>query len=232
MTRPDLLSATPQAESRQRRRILRMLAASGLSASNALQFALAQQSQSAQGMRQARGDVRVNNNSAAEGTRVQPGDTVSTGADGIAMFTVGGDAYLLRPNSTVQLAGSGLFPNLMRVLTGKLMGVFATGSPRQLASTTATIGIRGTGAYMEAEPERTYFCLCYGSAEVQAAGSSARDEYSTTHHESPRYIYADGRSGAIVPASVINHTDAELIMLESLVDRTPPRAFMESTNRY
>jgi len=36
------------------------------------------------------------------------------------------------------------------------------------------IGIRGTGAYIEAEPTRTYFCLCYGTADVAATMSSER----------------------------------------------------------
>jgi hypothetical protein len=85
---------------------------------------------------------------------------------------------------------------------------------------------------MEAETERTYFCLCYGAAEVGPSGSSLRESYSTTHHESPKYIYGDGRKRAIVPASVSNHTDAELILLESLAGRNPPQTFMESPVRY
>jgi hypothetical protein len=60
----------------------------------------------------------------------------------------------------------------------------------------------------------------------------ARESYSTQHHESPRYIYGDGRKRAIVPASVSNHSDAELILLESLVGRTPPQTFMESPFKY
>src|SRR5262249_60789034 len=104
--------------------------------------------------------------------------------------------------------------------------------PHRLPAATATAAIRGTGAYMEAEPGRSYFGLCYGTAEVEAAKGGARAAYSTTHHESPKYIYGDGRKDAIVPAGVSNHTDAELIMLESLVERTPPPAFMHSPFRY
>jgi hypothetical protein len=60
----------------------------------------------------------------------------------------------------------------------------------------------------------------------------ARDSYSTRHHESPRYIYGDGRRRSIVRANVANHTDSELIMLESLVGRTPPPTFMDGPFRY
>ena len=60
----------------------------------------------------------------------------------------------------------------------------------------------------------------------------ARESYSTRHHDSPRYIYGDGRERAITPASVANHADSELILLESLVGRSPPQSFMDSPVRY
>ena len=44
----------------------------------------------------------------------------------------------------------------------------------------------------------------------------------TFHHESPKFVYASGQDQLIVKAPVRNHTDAELIMLENLVWRTPP----------
>jgi len=73
---------------------------------------------------------------------------------------------------------------------------------------------------------------CYGNAEVSATIGGARESYSTRHHESPRYIYGDGRKRSIVPASVANHSDSELILLESLVGRSPPASFMDSPFRY
>ena len=112
------------------------------------------------------------------------------------------------------------------------MGVFATGGERKLVTPSAVIGIRGTGAYMESQRGRTYFCLCYGAADIASADGKVKDSYSTTHHESPRYIYGDRREQAIIPASVSNHTDAELIMLEALVGRSPPQGFMDSPIRY
>ena len=120
----------------------------------------------------------------------------------------------------------------VRLLSGRLLSVFGKGGPRQLVTSTATVGIRGTGAYMEAEALRTYFCLCYGSVELTTARGDARDVYSTEHHESPRYVYNDGRARPIVMANVANHTDDELIMLEALVGRTPPPSFMFSPYRY
>jgi hypothetical protein len=208
-----------------RRRALLALAA-GIGLPGVLRQAIAQ-SPSQQGVRSAQGEVRINGNPAAPGTPVGAGDTVVLGSRALTTFVVGEDAFLLRENSRVELTGSGLIVDALRLVTGKLLGVFGSGRGRRLVTATATIGIRGTGAYLEAEPARTYFCLCYGTAEVAATGG-ARETYSTRHHESPRYIYGDGRSAAIVSASVVNHTDGELLMLEALVGRTPPQGFMDS----
>lgn len=211
-----------------RRRALLALAA-GIGLHPALRIALAQTS--AQGVRTARGEVSVNGKAAAPGTPVRAGDTLILGKEALATFVVGQDAFLMRGDSRAELSGSGTVVAAVRLVTGALLSVFGGGEHR-LTTATATIGVRGTGAYMEAEPWRTYFCLCYGTAEAGPAESTVREGYSTTHHESPKYIYGDGRKQAIVRATVSNHTDAELILLESLVGRTPPPTFMDSPFKY
>jgi hypothetical protein len=212
------------------RRIL-LLSALGAAGSLplALRLALAQ---SKQGLRAAQGELRINGKPAEPGAPVRPGDVVATGEGALASFVVGQDAFLMRQNSRAELIGSGVLVSALQLVTGKLLGVFGSGGERRLVTATATIGIRGTGAYIEAEPTRTYFCLCYGTAEVSATLGGASESYSTRHHESPRYIYGDGRKRSIVPASVANHTDSELILLESLVGRSPPASFMDSPFRY
>src|SRR6266702_803414 len=189
---------------RARRRALLVFAA-GIGLPAALRLAVAQTS-AKQGVRTAHGVVAINGKPAEPGTLVRPGDTI--------------------------VLGSGLLVSALQLVTGKLLGVFGSGGERRLVTSTASIGIRGTGAYMEAETRRTYFCLCYGTADVAATMGGAHESYSTRHHESPRYIYGDGRERAIVPASVANHTDSELILLESLVGRSPPPSFMDSPVRY
>jgi hypothetical protein len=207
-----------------------LLALGGVGLHFALRSALAQTS-SRQGVRTVKGDVKVNGKPVVVGGLIRPGDTIEIGREALASFVVGQDAFLLRKESRAELIGSGVAVSAVRLVTGGLLSVFGGGEHR-LETATATIGIRGTGAYMEAEPWRTYFCLCYGTAEVATAPGGARESYSTRHHDAPRYIYGDGRKQAIVPASVSNHTDAELILLESLAGRTPPRTFMESPNKY
>ncbi len=202
----------------QRRRALLALAA-GIGLPAAIERALAQTS-AKQGVRTVQGDMRINGKPAETGTVVRPGDAIVLGDGAVATFVVGQDAFLMRGGSRAELIGSGLLVSALQLVE------------RRLVTATATIGIRGTGAYIEAEPRRTYFCLCYGTADVAATMGGARESYSTRHHDSPRYIYGDGRKRAIVPASVANHTDSELILLESLVGRSPPQSFMESPVRY
>lgn len=204
-----------------RRRMLLALLGTGAGFTGVLRQAMAQ-APNAQGLRSVAGEVRVNGQPAAFGFPIRPGDTVSTGRNGTAMFVVGSDAFLLRDNSTAELSGSNVLVDVLRLATGKLLTVFARGSDRRIITSTAVIGIRGTGSYMESEPGRSYFCLCYGTADVAAAGSTTSETFVTRHHESPRYIYGDGRAQPIVPADISNHTDGELIMLEAMVGRLAP----------
>lgn len=184
------------------------------------------------GMVMIKGEVRVNGSVAKMGTLVKPGDSVVTAAGGLAVFAVGKDAFLLRENSEMQTAGGSALIASLRLVTGKLLSVFGPGR-RHITTATAVLGIRGTGIYLEAEAERSYVCTCYGVVDLQAINMpEARETVSTTHHDSPRYIYAHGDMPIkmIEAAPVINHSDAELIMLEALVERTPP--FMGSGRQY
>jgi hypothetical protein len=176
-----------------------------------------------QGIYRLRGEVSVNGQMAKKGTLVNAGDTVSTGANSYVTFVVGQDAFLLRGNSKLELSGGAALINALRLLTGKLLSVYSKGPQREVRGANTTIGIRGTAAYMETGGERTYFCLCYGEAEiVPTAAPEQRETVRTVHHEQPRFIYAAGRERAIERAPMINHRDAELILLESLVGREPP----------
>jgi hypothetical protein len=114
------------------------------------------------------------------------------------------------------------------MLRGRMLTVFGRGR-RRIETVTGVIGIRGTGIYIEAGPERDYVCTCYGKAKLQVSDDpSIAEEVATKYHESPRYLYPAGSAQRIVKAPVINHTDAELIMLESIVWRKPP--FVEEGN--
>ncbi len=172
------------------------------------------------GMHTVSGEVTVNGRPAQPGMLVQAGDQVVTGSGGKAIYVIGRDAYLQRERSSVQFLGDSV-SNGLRVISGKLLSVFGKGDKR-IETPTATIGIRGTGCYIEVESERIYFCLCYGQAEIiPLARPSERELIETRHHDKPMYISADARR-VMAPATVQNHSDDELTLLEALVGRVPP----------
>jgi hypothetical protein len=179
----------------------------------------------AKGVHRLRGDVRVNGVPAAEGMDVKAGDVITTGPGSELLFVTGKDAFLVRANSRVEVEGTAgaLLATGLRILSGAVLSVFTPGEPRTIRTATSTIGIRGTAVYVEAEEARTYVCTCYGEAEIASAMDPAvRETVRTEHHEQPRYVMGTGARQVIMGAPVINHTDAELVMLENLVGRWPP----------
>jgi hypothetical protein len=205
-----------------RRAALRQITAGALGAGSMLgllRAALAANPQT--GIRSIKGIVTVDGRPATAGQEILPGQRVVTEAGSEAIFVIGKDAFLQRENSEFGIEHSaGVIA--MRYVTGKMLSVFGKGK-KQIDTPTATIGIRGTGCYIEAEAERTYFCLCYGGAMVRPKRNPRlRKLVWTRHHESPMYIGNRADVTAIRRAKVINHTDDELIMLEGLVGRLPP----------
>jgi hypothetical protein len=173
------------------------------------------------------GDVRVNGQSADLGTQIKGGDVVSTQRDSEVIFAVGGDSFVLRSNSEMEIEGGGIFLSALRMVTGSVLSVFGKRSGQQqltMSSSTATIGIRGTGVYMESEPGLTYLCTCYGQVGLYASDDLNDSELLTaTHHDAPKYITDKKvRGTAIRPAPFKNHTDAELKILEAIVGREVP----------
>ncbi len=216
---------------RARRRWLRRALLGGIALPLLLRDAFAA-SDRPNGLLEVKGEVQINGRPAKLGAALKPGDSVATAPGSSAVFVIGKDAFLIREKSELHTAGGVALAGVLRLVTGKLLSVFGSGS-RRIVTPTATIGIRGTGIYIEAEAERSYVCTCYGVADLQASAMpEARETVRTTHHEAPRYVYAHGEMPIkmIEPAPVINHTDVELVMLEALVGRVPP--FVGSGKEY
>jgi hypothetical protein len=206
-----------------RRRMLARLLVGGSAAPLALNAlvrdALARDDRS--GLRGFRGTVTINGVPAKFGMDVQAGDSVRTGPGSEAIYVIGRDVFMQRGDSHVAF-GSGAAADLMRVITGRLLSVFDRGQ-RRIATPAATIGIRGTGCYIEAAEEKTYFCLCYGEAVIARTGDPAQTEtVQTRHHDKPMWLRDRPGDDMMSAAGVINHTDTELILLEGLVGRKPP----------
>ena len=181
------------------------------------------------------GQVTVNDEAATLQTRIKPGDTVQTARNSEIVFVVNSHSMILRSESKLIIEqpdnsiASAVIGGL-RMLTGKLLSV-SRNSNMRVTSSTATIGIRGTGFYIEADPERTYFCTCYGVTDIEAsADPQSRETVAATRHDRPLYIVADGSAGNnIRNAPFINHTDQELSLIETLVGRKTPFVFSGTT---
>ncbi len=212
-----------------RRYLIKQLAASGLLSgigiSGVIREALANSAQPIKmGMHKVTGTVLVNGTPAQSGMSVGRDATIVTTAGSEAIFVIGQDAYLQREKSKVSFSAktAGLTADVMRVITGGILSVFGKGE-KKLLTPTATIGIRGTGCYIEAEATRVYFCLCYGAADViPTADPKHIERIVTKHHDYPIYIYQKSSMPMLVKTAVNNHSDAELELLESLVGRLPP----------
>ena len=177
------------------------------------------------------GQVTVNDREATLATQIKPGDTIQTAQNSEIVFVVNTHSMILRSDSKMVIerpsnAPESLIIGGLRMLSGKLLSV-SRNSPMQISTSTATIGIRGTGFYVEADPERTYFCTCYGATEVQATDDpSSRESITASHHDRPVYVVKDGGAGNnIRNAGFINHTDQELALIETLVGRRTPFVF-------
>ena len=109
--------------------------------------------------------------------------------------------------------------------------------PVRIETATAKAQIRGTGVYVESDPELTYFCTCFGVTEVVA-----KDDPDSTDVRQLRPI-TTGRSTSLAGAQESRqqhrtcdvhqiHTDEELKLIETLVGRTLPPNFVFPDPRY
>ena len=169
-------------------------------------------------------EVWINGRPAQSGQLVAPGSTVTTGHGAEAIYVIGDNAFLQRENTEVRFGSDSadITKDFLRVVTGKLLSVFGKGE-KTLRTPTATIGIRGTGCYIEAAEKTVYFCLCYGEAEIRpTVAPSHVERIVTRHHDHPMLIHHDQNMPMMANAKVINHTDLELTLLENLNGRWSP----------
>jgi len=230
--------STPQS----RRTLLKQLTALGLlgpaGVSGFIQEALAKgDAPPIPGVNTFTGTVTVNGQAAKVGTTVKPGDKIVTGKSSSTVMVVGKDAFLLRENTTVVLEEKKGKPGVLDsilIATGKALLVFEKreGDRVNIKAAGATIGIRGTGCYIELQEARTYFCLCYGEDAVDGVGMPNTKMLKTTHHESPVWLDDSGGVMKVDKAGFVNHNDDELIMLENLTGREPPFVKMGLRGRY
>lgn len=175
------------------------------------------------------GTVTVNGVAATMKTLVRVGDTVQTGKNSEVVFVVGGHSMILREDSRLVVEGAKKATTVvtgLRLTSGKLLTT-SSGAQTRLSTTTATMNARGTGWYAECDPEKTYFCTCYGLVEIAANhNAQSRETVAAKQHDRPLYILGKAAGArAIRNAPFINHTDQELMLVETLMGRTTPFVF-------
>jgi hypothetical protein len=176
------------------------------------------------------GEALVNGRPADLQTRIHAGDRIETRDDSEIIFVVGGDSFILRSNSHMEITGGDFLVRGLNLLSGSLLSVFGSRKANEsltMSGPTATLGIRGTAVYMEAEPDLTYLCTCYGTVALAASSDPDDSEIITaTNHDLPRYITSKPVKGTrIRKAPVKNHSNAELKLLEAIVGRKVPKGF-------
>jgi hypothetical protein len=226
-----------EADDPRRRLLIRALAAGFFSASLAGRRALAQALGTTpaalppgRSIYRIDGQVLVDGQPATLDTRIGGNSTVETLSASEVVYAVGESAFIQRSESRVTMAATepdSVILAGLHLLTGKILSVFPSGKAVRLSTKNATIGIRGTGVYMESDPEQTYFCTCYGISDVVATDDpTSQETVAATHHDKPLYILTGAPAGENIRAApFLNHTDQELMLIETLVGRRTPFVF-------
>jgi hypothetical protein len=168
------------------------------------------------------GDVLLNGRRMVPQQTIQTGDEIATGPASRLTFVLGNAAMHVRQNSrlTVERGITLHTVSLLRLLTGAVGGAFGRGPSRTIVTPTLTAGIRGTGVYTEVFPDqanRSYFCNCYGTVDMQAGGNRA---LSVSSYHQSFWGEAEPKAGRfLTPAPALNHTDEEIEFLAGLVDQ-------------
>lgn len=146
-------------------------------------------------------------------------------------FKIGNDAFLLRPNSKIELSHDGTFTKALTLLGGGVMGVFG-GGDKVLKTKTFTAGIRGTGVYLqEYAKDAVYSCLCYGKGDYKYNDSGeVLFSLDSIYHDKPvQIVQAQNGKLEYEISKLDNHNDDELRALEKMCEREVPfEAFLKA----
>ena len=168
------------------------------------------------------GDATVNGLRLRPEQTIQTGDEIQTGPNSYLIFVLGNSSFHVRQNSRLQVGRGATIStvSLLRLLTGAIVSVWGKGPTRHIFAPTMTIGIRGTGVYTEVFAEqdnRTYFCNCYGTVQLDAGNDSVL--YKSEHHQAYWGEVTPQEGRLLTPAKLINHSDEEVEFLARLVDQ-------------
>ena len=167
--------------------------------------------------------VQMTGDALLNGTRMRPdqviqtGDRIQTGPGASIIFAMGNASFLVRENTIMSVERGATLNavSVLRMVTGAVASVWRKGNNRSIVTPTLTAGIRGTGVYTEVVAEqdnRTYFCNCYGTVELNSGGAQKVSE--AQYHQS---FWSQTQGAPLSPAGAINHSDEELEFLAQLM---------------
>ncbi len=168
------------------------------------------------------GSVFINKQPASVDSIIGPGDLVTTGHNSSISFRLGGDAVLLKERTSVRIGmANNAAVDTLRLLTGKLLGVFEQGKDRTIVTRSATISIRGAACLLNVEPFSTYLYTYYGQAQLRTGDSSNNVNAAHDVAYELQYDEQSMEFKGIRSMQMLDHDDNELRRLEAIVGRKP-----------
>ena len=148
--------------------------------------------------------------------------TIETKPNASVRFSIHKNAFLLKESTRVRFSHkkNGVLEGI-EVLNGALLGVFDKGK-KTIKTPTVTAGLRGTGVFVRARKNYTYFCDCYGKVDI--VGTKHKHLYkelNTKNHGAFEFFNIGEKHLLVTPQKALEHTNEQLRFLESLVGRVP-----------
>ncbi len=174
----------------------------------------------------AKGRVLINGQLASSSTPIKSGDSIETGDKSELIFKLHKDAYKIKANTQVKIhSASADGSGLLEVIGGAMLAVFGK-SNKRIKTPIATMGIRGTGVYIQVDEQESYFCTCFGETELEAGGKSQR--VKANHHKAKTVK----KNKQMVDAKMIGHDDWELEELADIAGIALPESFTNGDYSY
>ncbi|NBB90326.1 MAG: hypothetical protein GVY23_03855 [Spirochaetes bacterium] len=175
------------------------------------------------------GKVTVDGEAARLGDRVESGQLIETGPNGLAEIVFDDrNVFQLRENTTIRLDLRGGQVRAAELEKGSFAAVFdrlrevSGDTAFEIRTPTAVAGVRGTTFFVRVESAAsTYVCTCNGETNLQGLADSEQLVVDSEYHTAYRFIRGDDGI-ATEKAPLLYHTDAEMNELATSIGATIP----------
>ena len=163
------------------------------------------------------GVIFVNGEKLTKQTKIKLGDRIETSKKGIIRFTLGDSAFRATGGSKFSIVKVGK-NRVLNIQKGNVLAVF--GKERYVIVTpNMKTTIKKGAAFSEVKNTKTYFCLCYGQADIEALGKTKKID--ATYHN--MMWISETKLKLTMDMEVMKgHTDKQLRRLEKMFGRKVP----------